>query len=93
MSKAEQPPFKRGEWVIGFEDGRAYDASLGRVKGCEEWRFGWCVHTVGGGCYEASEVRLATARELRAESKRLAARAAVLSRAAEAVSAKKGAGR
>lgn len=84
MSKAEQP-FKRGDWVIGFEDGRDDVAPLARVKGCEEWRFGWCVHTVGGGCYEASEVRLATARELRAESKRLAKRAAVLAKAAHAV--------
>lgn len=92
MSKAKQP-FKRGEWVIGFEDGRDDVAPLGRVKGCEEWRFGWCVHVVGGGCYEASEIRLATARELRAESKRLAARAAALSQAADAVSAKKGVGR
>lgn len=88
MSQSNQPPFKRGEWVRGngYFDGIA---PLCRVKDCEPWEAGWLIHTAPYGCYEDIEMRRASARELRAESKRLAKRAAELSAAADAVEEKK----
>ena len=85
MSKRNQPPFKRGEWVhtsAGMEQVvRCYFVGVSDM-GC------YWVRTKSADDY-ASVTRLATARELRAESKRLAKRAAELSAAADAVEAKK----
>ena len=90
MSQSKQPPFKRGEWV---RFGTPNKPLFGCVRRCR-WMcaFGdefWGVFLVGREYAERCECETATARELRAESKRLAKRAAELSAAADAVEAKK----
>lgn len=89
MSKAEQP-FKRGEWVK-YKHGQQLSQVL-RANPLSDTDGRVWVSTTEYGALQQF-FRRASARELRAESKRLAARAAALSQAADAVSAKKGAGR
>jgi len=88
MDKAE-PPFRQGEWVIGKDEN---DAPLVRVKRLDDWSGAGLtlfVHCSPRGCYEASKLRRATARELRSESRRLAAYATTLAEAAGALAAKR----
>lgn len=79
----KQPPFKRGEWVKGW----TRIERVHKVRWCHQVS-NWLVFTDHGSAW-LEVFRLATARELRAESKRLAKRAAELSAAADAVEAKK----
>lgn len=81
MSKAEQP-FKRGEWVC-------FGRHVERVRKVEWFEnvSDWLVFTERGSAW-SDRFRLATARELRAESKRLADCAAALAKAADAVESK-----
>ena len=83
MSQSKQPPFKRGEWVKGW----TRIERVHKVRWCHQVS-NWLVFTDYGSAW-LEVFRLATARELRAESKRLAKRAAELSAAADAVEAKK----
>lgn len=80
MSKSK-PPFKRGEWVC-------FGCRVERVRKVEWFEnvSDWLVCTDRGSTWAC---RRASTRKLRAESKRLADRAAVLAKAADAVEARK----
>ena len=77
----KQPPFKRGEWVRIFNE---YVPVLRMELVGEIW---WA--KTASTELPAKMFRRSTAKQLRAESKRLAKRAAELSAAADAVEAKK----
>ena len=81
MSKSKQPPFKRGEWVRIFSE---YVPVLRMFLVGEIW---WA--KTASMELPAKMFRRSTAKQLRAESKRLAKRAAELSTAADAVELKK----
>lgn len=82
MSKSK-PPFKRGEWVC-------FGCRVERVRKVEWFEnvSDWLVCTDRGSTW-ADRCRRASTRKLRAESKSLADRAALLAKAADAVEARK----